>query len=669
LNTFYAIIWWGKFSLLRKRFSSLFQGEEVNMARVGLHARNDVTFPEEDYRLIKEAKIETLKTLSFTDISVYKRLREENPNLEFIVRLWDEGFAKGKHPSPQEFTEKVVPVIQALRPYTVKFEIHNEPNHYERYEGWGPADEDAKDFKEWYMEVLKRLRELCPWAQFGFPGLALNYPHRDLEWLKICREAVEQSDWLGCHCYWQYDNLFSDEWGLRFKKYHELFPDKIIEITEFGDSTPDLPKDEMARKYVAYYRELYKYPYIGSACAFIASSPDPTWASFAWRSETGEFYPVVYAVGKMPRKPPERFFEETGQSVRGAFLELLEKYGLEICGLPITPEVEEEGVKVQYFQNVVMEEASPGKARLRAAGSQLLALKEEVTSLKEEIKYWKLEAEGKAPVVEPFIEDITAKLPKHPVEKYKTRDVSAIKYLIVHHSAIPPSFGPEFIARYHVETRKWPGIGYHYFIDAEGKIYQTNPITVISNHTKGYNASSIGICLAGDLTAVLPTQAQIASLAHLCAYLLQQLGLGKEAIIGHQEAVPTICPGGEWLKGRRWKDIVLKAMDEAPRRYPKRLFHYVLFWQKPDSWARKEWEAATRYIARFRPTCGFSIHDAMQARYVTIIGDKSQIGEDAEELLRKSGCQVERIAKADIAELKKLLDSLARKGKRFLSLP
>lgn len=631
------------------------------MARVGLHARNDVTFPPEDYKLIKEARIETLKTMSLTEVGVYKKLREENPHLEFIVRLWDDTFGVGKHPTPQEFVDKVAPYIKALQPYAVKFEIHNEPNHSERYEGWGPTNDDARDFREWYLEVLKRLRELFPWAKFGFPGLALNYPHRDLEWLRICREAVEQSDWLGCHCYWQYDNMLSEDWGLRFKKYHEMFPEKIIEITEFGDSTPDLPREEMARKYVEYYQELYKYPYVASACAFLASSPDPTWANFTWRSETGEFYPVVYAVGQMPRKPPMRFFPETDQTVEGPFLELLEKYGLEVCGLPITPEREEDGARVQYFQNVVMEKAPSGEARLVPAGERLLALREE-------LELWKKEAEGKAPVIEPHIEDITDKLPRHPVKKYPLRKLSEIKYLVIHHSAVAPSFGPDFLARYYVEKKDWPGIGYHYFIDARGKIYQTNPLEAAAKHARGYNVSGVGICLAGDFTALIPTQAQMLALAHLCAYLLQRLNLGKEAIIGHQEVIATICPGGEWLKGRRWKDMLLEEIDRAPRMRPKTLYHYVLFWQKPDAWAEREWEAARQYIARFRPTCGFSIHDAMQARYVTIIGDKSQIGEDAERLLVNSGCRVERIAKPSIQELKELLDDLARKGKRFVRL-
>ncbi len=627
------------------------------MARIGLNARNDVYFPEEDYRLVREARIETLKTLSITDVSVYERLRRENPSIEFIVRLWDKGFGPGKHPSPQEFVERIAPRIQALRPYTDKFEIHNEPNHFHRIEGWGSSDEQARDFKNWYLEVLRRLREFFPWAKFGFPGLAINYPHRDLEWLEICREAVEESDWLGCHCYWQYENHLSEEWGLRFKLYHKMFPHKPIEITEFGDSTPDLPPEEMARKYVEYYQELYKYPYVNSACAFIASSSDPAWANFVWRTEGGVFRPVVQAVASMPRLAPGRYFEETGFSVRGPFLQLLDKLGLELCGLPISEEREEEGILVQYFQKVLMVRLPSGEAALGNAGEKLWKTREELEELRKAL-------EGPAPVVEPFIEDISDRLPKHPSERYLRRQLNDIKYLVVHHSAVSPDRGPEFIARYHVEKQGWPGIGYHYFIDQEGKIYQTNPLEIISYHARAYNSSGIGICLAGDFTSSIPPGAQIMALGHLCAYLLEKLRLGKEAIVGHQELVPTICPGRKW---KEWKELLLKAVDEAPRKGFKPLYHYLLFWQTREDWAREEWEAAQNYIARFRPSCGFSIHDALNARYVTIVGDEDKISKETEELLKRSGCKVERFIYPDIASLRKLFDDLAAKGKRFLA--
>jgi hypothetical protein len=233
--------------------------------------------------------------------------------------------------------------------------------------------------------VLAALKGACPWALFGFPGLALNHPHRDLEWLQICRNVVNASHWLGCHTYWQHDNMMSDEWGLRFKLYNERFPKHKIEITEFGNSTPGLPRGEQARQYVRYYAELSKYPYLGSASAFIASSPDPTWSPFAWMQEGGQMMPVVDAVGQMERKAVEiirvRKFPETGKSVRGPFLDFWERLGAGICGFPITEQFKEAGVPTQYFRRVAMERYMPGKIRLKRVGQEAWLSRAEIAQL------------------------------------------------------------------------------------------------------------------------------------------------------------------------------------------------------------------------------------------------------------------------------------------------
>ena len=93
--------------------------------RVGLHARNAVLFTEHDYELVRYARIETLKTMSFTRASVYHRLRQEHPDLEFIVRLYDDRLRRDSRPSPGHFVARMRPLIRRLKPYASKFEIHN----------------------------------------------------------------------------------------------------------------------------------------------------------------------------------------------------------------------------------------------------------------------------------------------------------------------------------------------------------------------------------------------------------------------------------------------------------------------------------------------------------------------------------------------------------------
>jgi hypothetical protein len=280
--------------------------------RVGLDGRNDAAFQEADYQLIRGAKIETLKMMSLTGPAVFARIQKENPGIEFIVRLYDDRMNANGHPTPKEFADRMIPIMRSLQPYAVKFEVGNEPNHFRRYEGWGPTDADAQNFNAWFLEVYGLLKTAHPWAELGYPALATpDSYHRDKAWLALTREAVERADWLGVHCYWQSppprpNTMFDEAHGLCFKYYHEQFPDKPLEMTEFDNDNvvwdiPPLTADQIAQEYVVYYQELFKYPYIRSASSFIMSSPDTQWDYFAWRTDASGFKPAVAAVADMTR--------------------------------------------------------------------------------------------------------------------------------------------------------------------------------------------------------------------------------------------------------------------------------------------------------------------------------------------------------------------------------
>jgi N-acetyl-anhydromuramyl-L-alanine amidase AmpD len=549
--------------------------------RVGLHARNDVHFPEPDYALVRLARIETIKMMSFTDVSVYQRLRRENRDIEFVVRLYDDRFSHQSRPSPAAFVAKMVPVINRLKPYATKFEIHNEPNHVDGIEGWGASDAEARSFRDWYMQVLPALKSACPWADFGFPGLALNYPHRDLEWLEICRAAIRASDWLGCHCYWQYNNMLKDEWGLRFKLYHQRFPSKRIEITEFGNSTPNLPREKIAKEYTQYYPELNKYPYVGSASAFIASSPDPTWALFVWMKEGGEMLPVARAVRDIPRKPtevpapprpkppvipdpgPKRTFPQTGKTVRGSFLTFFGQYSLDICGYPITEQIEEAGIPTQYFQRIGLEEVQPGKIRLKLIGAEAWTSRAKIAQLEARIKELRARPPSGAGPAKPAVEDVVDKLPRHASKQYPRRSLTDIDQIVIHHTGTSPTITPKRMAQYQVERQDKPGITHHFFIAADGTIYETNELETLADHAFERSRESVGVCFAGNFTSSLPTPSQIEAGGQLCAWLLGELRLPADKIVGLSEFVKTQSPGTHWLSGQRWKDKLLAEVGAA----------------------------------------------------------------------------------------------------------
>lgn len=552
--------------------------------RVGLHARNTADFAEHDYELIRRARIETLKMMSFTQTGVYDRLRQEHPDIEFIVRLYDDRIRRDSRASPAQFVSKMLPIIRCLKPYTTKFEIHNEPNHVSGIEGWGASDDNARSFREWYIQVLSALKKACPWAEFGFPGLALNQPHRDLAWLDICRVAIEASDWLGCHCYWQYGNMLNVRWGLRLTLYHERFPDMPIEVTEFGNSTPGLPREEMGRQYVQYYQALNEYPYLRSASSFLASSPDAAWASFAWMQESGTMLPVVHSVGNMERKPAEisppekpslppkpkpelspaqkRAFSQTGKTVRGKFLEFFDEYGLDICGYPITEQFKESGLQSQYFQRVALEELRSGQIRLKPVGTEVWSSRPRIAKLEADLQRLgqKLLAVGPA---RPPVQDITDRLPTHATRRYPSRSLAEIDTLVIHHTATDPNMTPQRLAEYQVQKLGRARIVYHFCIASDGTIYQTNRLGTVSNHAYDKNQTSLGICFIGDFTEAVPSDAQLEAGGRLCAWLIGSLRLPSSAIVGLSELAQTQSPGKQWLSDQRWKDRLMEEVESA----------------------------------------------------------------------------------------------------------
>lgn len=137
--------------------------------------------------------------------------------------------------------------------------------------------------------------------------------------------------------------------------------------------------------------------------------------------------------------------------------------------------------------------------------------------------------------------DIVNNLKKSNTQSYDTRTLDQVNKIVVHHSATT-SGTPESYARYHVDTRNFPGIGYHYVIQQDGTIYLVNYLNTIAWHTGGENTSSVGICLTGNFDTQQPFPAQMAALKNLIAYLKIQFGRNLE-IKGHRDYSTKTCPG------------------------------------------------------------------------------------------------------------------------------
>jgi N-acetylmuramoyl-L-alanine amidase len=135
--------------------------------------------------------------------------------------------------------------------------------------------------------------------------------------------------------------------------------------------------------------------------------------------------------------------------------------------------------------------------------------------------------------------NITDQLPRGN-KAYPKRNLQQIVRFVIHHSA-DPNGTPEKYAKYHVKTHGWPGIGYHFVIQKDGTIYQTNALETISYNVENYNTGTVGICLTGNFEDELLQAAQKNSLIFLLKKLVEQLG--PKSILPHSAFKATACPG------------------------------------------------------------------------------------------------------------------------------
>ncbi|MEG2163110.1 MAG: N-acetylmuramoyl-L-alanine amidase [Bacteroidales bacterium] len=133
-----------------------------------------------------------------------------------------------------------------------------------------------------------------------------------------------------------------------------------------------------------------------------------------------------------------------------------------------------------------------------------------------------------------------------------------IKEIIIHCTATPE--GREVsvaeIDRWHRE-RGFNGIGYHFVVGLDGKVYKGRDVATVGAHCAGHNANSIGVAYVGGVDGALRpkdtrTAAQRAAIVALVKKLKCEYPLS--AVHGHNEFASKDCPSFDvqkWLKEER----------------------------------------------------------------------------------------------------------------------
>ena len=124
-----------------------------------------------------------------------------------------------------------------------------------------------------------------------------------------------------------------------------------------------------------------------------------------------------------------------------------------------------------------------------------------------------------------------------------------INLIVIHCSASRRNqrFTVEQLRQCHNARFHGKGIGYHYYIEQDGTVYQTRDENEIGMHARGYNTHSIGVCYEGGLdeqgkSADTRTPAQKRSLLTLLRALKEDYPDAE--IKGHRELpnVHKTCP-------------------------------------------------------------------------------------------------------------------------------
>lgn len=122
-----------------------------------------------------------------------------------------------------------------------------------------------------------------------------------------------------------------------------------------------------------------------------------------------------------------------------------------------------------------------------------------------------------------------------------------IDKIIIHCAATPEGrdVKMETIKSWHVKGRGWSDIGYHYIIELDGAVRAGRPLHRSGAHTKGHNATSIGVCYVGGIDKdKKPKDTRTDAQRKAMDILIDDLKMEHPtaSVHGHNEFAAKACP-------------------------------------------------------------------------------------------------------------------------------
>ncbi|MCH5213438.1 MAG: N-acetylmuramoyl-L-alanine amidase [Oscillospiraceae bacterium] len=139
---------------------------------------------------------------------------------------------------------------------------------------------------------------------------------------------------------------------------------------------------------------------------------------------------------------------------------------------------------------------------------------------------------------------------------------SATTHIVLHHAAAKTCTAAD-VDSWH-KANGWSGIGYHYFVRKNGRIYRGRPENTVGAHVIGHNSYSIGICAEGDYsTETVMTEAQKSAIQELIRDIKTRYPNIK--VVGHKDLGGSDCPGTYYPLGyfKNYKESGVNTMPKT----------------------------------------------------------------------------------------------------------
>ena len=160
--------------------------------------------------------------------------------------------------------------------------------------------------------------------------------------------------------------------------------------------------------------------------------------------------------------------------------------------------------------------------------------------------------------------------------------------IILHHAEASRA-SVEEVNRWHLE-RGWTGIGYHFYIRKDGKVYRGRPEWSVGAHAQGHNSRAIGICVEGSYMRETMPAAQLNALKELIRTMMAKYPGAK--LLRHKDVNSTDCPGTNfpWAEAQKYgaETTAKKEVAAHEERYQAEKAN-----QKPHPYAAEAWQSAT----------------------------------------------------------------------------